>query len=109
MRPVPAVGLDEILSKFERVTLLKLDCEGSEFPILLTSRELARVDEIVGEVHEIGPELMPRLIPAARVGSLKSYRAGLLGARLQALGFEVGFWSPRPHLGYFRAVRRRPG
>ena len=34
--------------------LLKLDCEGAEWPILLTSRRLHLIDEIVGEFHEIG-------------------------------------------------------
>src|SRR5262249_10566010 len=51
--PVKAVPLDEILASFLRVKLLKLDCEGSEFPILLTSRELHKVERIVAEVHEV--------------------------------------------------------
>jgi FkbM family methyltransferase len=37
-----------------RVRLLKLDCEGAEWPILLTSRRLHLVDEIAGEFHELG-------------------------------------------------------
>jgi FkbM family methyltransferase len=37
-----------------RVRLLKLDCEGAEWPILLTSRRLHLIDEIVGEFHELG-------------------------------------------------------
>lgn len=45
-----AVGLDEIINK-EPVRLLKLDCEGAEFPIILTSKDLSYVHEIVGEVH----------------------------------------------------------
>ena len=37
-----------------RVRLLKLDCEGAEWPIVLTSRRLHLIDEIVGEFHELG-------------------------------------------------------
>lgn len=48
---VPTIGLDEILREFPRVRMLKLDCEGSEWPILLTSRELGRVEAICGEFH----------------------------------------------------------
>ena len=34
-----------------RVRLVKLDCEGSEWPILFTSRMLHLVDSICGEYH----------------------------------------------------------
>jgi FkbM family methyltransferase len=47
------VPLDTILKKFERVRLLKLDCEGSEWPILIDSKELHRVEGICGEYHEM--------------------------------------------------------
>jgi len=40
-----------IVNKGNRVRLLKIDCEGSEFPILYTSKMLEYVDEIVGELH----------------------------------------------------------
>jgi FkbM family methyltransferase len=64
---VPAVSLDEILAPFERVHLLKLDCEGSEFPILLTSTQLAKVERIVGEYHELTRGEMVHLAPEALV------------------------------------------
>lgn len=50
-RSVDQIGLDDILKMHPRVRLLKLDCEGSEFPILYSSRLLNRVEEIVGEYH----------------------------------------------------------
>ncbi len=103
---VETIPLDDVLRRFDRVALLKLDCEGSEFPILLTSRELGRVDEIVGEYHEVGPELMPQVDPAARIGTVKSYSAVLLGAKLQAAGFKVQFSRTHLNMGSFRAVRR---
>jgi FkbM family methyltransferase len=48
-----AVPLDTILKRLHRVRLLKLDSEGSEWPILLHSKELHRVQEICGEYHEM--------------------------------------------------------
>jgi FkbM family methyltransferase len=57
--PVAKVALDDVVDVAtsggeHRVRLLKLDCEGAEWPILLTSQRLHLVDEIVGEFHEIG-------------------------------------------------------
>ncbi len=57
--PVAKVSLDDLVDSLtdqgqRRVRLLKLDCEGSEWPVLLTSRRLHLIDEIVGEFHEIG-------------------------------------------------------
>jgi FkbM family methyltransferase len=103
---VNTTKLDSILSQHERIALLKLDCEGSEFPILLTSRELGRVDEIIGEYHEITPKLMPQLDSNAQVGRLTSYTIGLLGARLQAFGFEFTFSRSAINMGNFHAIRR---
>jgi FkbM family methyltransferase len=103
--PVAAVPLDDVLSRFETVTLLKLACKGSEFPILLTSRELRRVKEIVGRFQEIGTEMMHHLAPEARVGEFTHYHPLLLVAKLEADGFRVTL-TPRRRLGMFRAVRR---
>jgi FkbM family methyltransferase len=57
--PVAKVAFDDVVDLAtnrgeRRVRLLKLDCEGAEWPILLTSRRLHLIDEIVGEFHEIG-------------------------------------------------------
>jgi FkbM family methyltransferase len=57
--PVEKVAFDDVVDLVtnrgeRRVRLLKVDCEGAEWPILLTSRRLHLVDEIVGEFHEIG-------------------------------------------------------
>lgn len=59
--PVDKVALDAIIDEIVRdragpgrVRLLKLDCEGAEWPILLTSTRLSLIDEIVGEFHEFG-------------------------------------------------------
>lgn len=52
-KPVATVGLDQLLESFERVSLLKLDCEGAEWPILFTSKRLDRVQRLVMEVHSL--------------------------------------------------------
>src|SRR4051794_23256944 len=62
--PLPKINFDLFLlgatgGGDQRVRFLKLDCEGSEWPILFTSKRLDLVDEIAGEFHELdatGPE-----------------------------------------------------
>lgn len=48
-----AVDLDSVLQQFDRVHILKLDCEGAEYPILMTCSELHRVEHILGEYHHV--------------------------------------------------------
>jgi hypothetical protein len=60
--PVAKIALDDVVDLAtnrgeHRVRLLKLDCEGAEWPIVLTSQRLHLVDEIVGEFHELGGPL----------------------------------------------------
>ena len=57
--PVVKIAFDDVVDLAtnrgeRRVRLLKLDCEGAEWPIVLTSRRLHLIDEIVGEFHELG-------------------------------------------------------
>lgn len=51
---VQCESLDEILKRFDQVTLLKMDCEGCEWPMLMHSTELKRCSEIVCELHTTG-------------------------------------------------------
>jgi FkbM family methyltransferase len=90
-----------------RVDLVKIDCEGAEFPILLTSQRLDAIDRIVGEYHELRAEP-----PAhARVGGCPQFTLDALKARLESAGFGVE--SERQaaaqfgDLGLFFATRRR--
>ncbi len=58
---VSAVAFDDIICDItdngkHHVRMLKIDCEGSEFPILLTSKMLHLIDIIHGEFHEIAGE-----------------------------------------------------
>jgi FkbM family methyltransferase len=53
---VPALAFDDLVltasaGGSRRVHLVKLDCEGAEWPILLTSRTLHLVDGVCGEYH----------------------------------------------------------
>jgi FkbM family methyltransferase len=91
---VETISLDSILQQFERVHILKLDCEGAEYPILMTCTELHRVEHILGEYHHVNFEWS--------IDSLKRH--------LESVGFEVyriiphekthgNFWARRKH-GY---------
>lgn len=97
---VPALSLAGALDAAgaARWDLLKLDCEGSEFPILegAGAETLARVDRIVMEYHD-------------DAAGGRDHRE--LARLLVGHGFAVGAWrSPvHAHLGYLRATRVRAG
>lgn len=87
---VDAVPFDEVVDAISqggrrRIDLLKIDCEGAEFPILLTSRRLESVDRIVGEYHELRAE-PPRHV---RVAGYSEFAVEDLVAHLARHGFEV--------------------
>ena len=64
------------------VGLLKLDCEGSEWPILATSRLLHKVERIAGEFHFFGHQL-------PEVADLPPFTLPGLTGLLQHAGFNV--------------------
>lgn len=99
------LGIDRILARFPRVRLLKLDCEGSEFPILLTSRLLDRVELIVGEYHETTTAHYSRLAAYARLEGIERYGFEFLADRLAAQHFRVAAYSVTLHSGLFTAWR----
>lgn len=102
--PVPTVTLDHILAQMQpqrRLRLLKIDCEGGEFPILYTSKRLAQIDEIVGEIHH-----MPWLKNSGLVEGFTDYDPDELTAHLERNGFSVSmeklgpqwlFWATNTH------------
>lgn len=56
---VQTISFDQIITEItdhakKRIKILKIDAEGSEWPILLHSQMLDQVDIIVGELHEYG-------------------------------------------------------
>ena len=103
--PVASLPLDAILERFNRIKLLKLDCEGSEFPILLTSQKLDRVSRIVGEIHELGEDLLGVLDEHSRVPGFTAYKLEKLVAKLESFGFRVSTRPGIPHLYWFDARR----
>ena len=101
---VAAVPLDEALTPYQRIRLLKLDAEGAEFPILLTSRALDRVDAVVGEYHEFTAQQMAELPERAVVGD-RTYDWPLLEELLAAAGFSTVRQEVVAGRGLFAAAR----
>lgn len=98
--PVPAVRFDEILNIIGNVDLLKLDAEGSEFPILFTSQRLNQINEIVGEYHEIYNIPQP-----LKIEGQHEFTGSALVQHLQKSGFNVEFEHVEENLGKFHAWR----
>jgi len=93
-RLVPVISLAEALARLERPChMLKLDCEGAEFDILLQAPEeaLRKVQRIALEYHD----------------SLTPYRHADLERFLREAGFEVRIYPNHVHadLGYLYAWR----
>lgn len=87
---VPTVPLDEVVREVlcaagrERLRLLKLDCEGSEYPVLLTATCLGVIDEVCAEYHEVGP-----VGPELAVGGIRNFTHRVLVDHLSGAGFRV--------------------
>jgi FkbM family methyltransferase len=97
-----AISLDQVLLKYERVRILKLDCEGSEWPILLFSKKLDRVEEICGEFHQMREHpLCPGISPLNRDLLRRVLMRNFPFVRTQ-------LDSANPKLGKFWASRKAP-
>ncbi len=87
---VHTVPFDEVVAAVSdggrrRIDLVKMDCEGAEFPVLLTSNQLHLVDRIVGEYHELRAEL-PRHV---RLPGCEQFTIEGLRSHLERAGFSV--------------------
>lgn len=107
---VQTVGLDEILFEASqglsrRIRILKIDCEGAEYPILFTAKYLAIVKEICGEYHEIPPSVVP---PRAKVKGIEEFNRHSLKNFLEAQGFSVKLNPTGQAIGLFHARRVSP-
>jgi FkbM family methyltransferase len=100
--PIRKVAFDEIVDLVtergeKRVRLLKLDCEGAEWPILLTSQRLELIDEICGEFHEIGGQFFEisedrsSKVPVFSYEGYTNFTAETLVSYLSAAGFVVTY------------------
>lgn len=82
-KPVESVRFDTVMKTYPACRLVKLDCEGAEFPILFTSKELGGVKEIVGEAH----------LKMLALNTPYEQTSEALVKRLRELGF-VAKWIP---------------
>ena len=100
--PVAKIAFDEIVDLVtnhgERpVRLLKLDCEGAEWPILLTSQRLDLITEICGEFHEIGGQFLevgenrPEQAPVFSLANVDKFTIDVLVDHLKGAGFTVTY------------------
>lgn len=97
---VEALPLDDILRELGRVRLLKLDCEGSEWPILMFSKELGRVEEVCGEFHSMPAHpLCPGSPPLDRelMRKLLTHYFRIVKTSLDRANPKLGmFWASSP-------------
>lgn len=114
-QPVAKIAFDEIVDLVtnggeKRVRLLKLDCEGSEWPILLTSARLELIDEICGEFHEIGGqhlEISEGRSSKAPVFSFEGaavFTIELLVTHLTGAGFSITYKRHRRPTGHLEGL-----
>ncbi|MBW4522911.1 MAG: FkbM family methyltransferase [Scytolyngbya sp. HA4215-MV1] len=82
--PLETIALDKIIGD-RTISMLKIDCEGSEYPILLTSQKLKQVRTIVGEYHH----LTTGISDIAQVDGILTYSIGTLVDFLTKLRFKV--------------------
>lgn len=116
---VPTIAFDDMVLDVtkggrRRINLLKIDCEGAEYPILFTSRKLHLVDLIVGEYHNIGVGLpvghpFHRMPEEAKVKRFSRYTCDEIVDFLYGAGFQVslvGHPTIPDFLGHFFAQRQ---
>lgn len=48
---IETISLDDIVSNYDRIGLIKMDCEGSEYPILYNFNNFEKVDAFAIEFH----------------------------------------------------------
>jgi FkbM family methyltransferase len=112
---IETVALDDVLREVtdngrKRVRFLKSDCEGAEFPILLTSRLLHWIDQIHGEFHETGDGIRNHAaIPEpARIPGVEAFTIEVLAACLHKAGFHVEYTrNGASNLGSFFATYQK--
>lgn len=103
---VETISLDQILftatDAFQRpIRLLKIDCEGSEYPILFTSTHLHVVEEICGEYHDVAPEMVPE---RAKVpGNHEPFDRFALKEFFEENGWSIVLEPQTDRVGFFHA------
>lgn len=89
--PAQRIDLDLILDELPRVALLKLHCEGAEWPILYNSVRLDRVERILVQLHSIiiKHETAKQSIPLAAGEELFKFKVQSLVSHLAERGFAL--------------------
>ena len=81
---------------------MKIDCEGSEYPILFTSTRLLHiVEEVCGKYHEVAPDTVPE---RAKVpGNYEPYDRFALKEFFEELGWSIVLQPQTERVGFFHA------
>lgn len=90
---VESMGLDDLLlhatdGGIRKVDILKIDAEGSEYPILYTSKRLQVVDKIIGETHQFSSSWPDEDISILEFSTREACAAGMKRF-LENQGFSV--------------------
>jgi len=103
---VRAHGLDYYLEEYGVPQLIKLDCEGAEWPGLMTSRRLGELPELLGEYHEVGGDYDHH---DGRVYNLPYDHLTVknLEHHLRTVGHFDRFESTRHHYEHYNPVLKR--
>ncbi len=86
---VETVSLDEIIERFSPIRFLKVDTEGSEYPIILTSKRLSEIQQIGMEVHLFQPEEFNSV--STQGLDLKLFGGPPLADFIRSQGFKVEY------------------
>jgi FkbM family methyltransferase len=102
--PVVTIPFDELMTEAtqqgqRRIRLLKLDCEGSEWPILFTSQKLGLIDAICGEFHEISGQYDSNPDAPFQIGSYDRFTVVELERLLKGEGFRFAYERNRDESG----------
>jgi len=92
---VECIKLDDVLSKFESVRLIKIDIEGAEYGVLYTSKQLDKVKEIVGEFHEYEEDQIDEY----------TFNRNGLKKFLEDKGYDVLIEDTSNKYGFFKALK----
>ena len=101
--PLPKIHFDDLVIRAKgarRIDLLKIDCEGSEWPILLTSQKLGWIDAIVGEVHEFNGDYDSSIFPYL-IRGWSRFTLPRLAAYLDDQGFSCEYAQLMDEYGQF--------
>lgn len=88
------MGLDQIIDWYGRPSLVKIDAEGSEYPILYTCSMLDAIEAIVGEAHPTASGADLSALAGKKVGGapVEDFAPERLFTFLEGHGFDVRSW-----------------